>query len=219
MAKTDPNKIIDPFDNIEFQPLPDVSQSRFGEDRFRSVSEFQVGTANNESNPRVMRVNSEGMWLGQSKFRNIPNELTNFDNVKFQVDMSGNITATSFKTAASGRRIRISRSLIEFYDRNGVSRGFITGDSTLFMSASEDMRLSADRNMLINAVNAIQFSLSSIPYAAFDSITQSMVMLKTLILANLTTDPLPVDSLTGMVYYNTVSNTFRGYNGTAWNDL
>lgn len=219
MAKTDPNKIIDPFDNIEFQPLPDFSQARFGEDRFRSVSEFQVGMANNESNPRVMRVNSEGMWLGQAKFRRIPNELKSFDNVKFQVDMSGNITATSFKTGSTGRRIRISKSLIEFYDQNGVSRGFITGDSTLFMSASEDMRLSADRNMLINAVNAIQFSLSSIPYAVLDSITESMVMLKTLILANLTTDPLPADSSPGMVYYNTISNTFRGYDGTAWNDL
>lgn len=75
-----PNEIINPFTDVQNQPLEQESNVRYGSEFFRNVNELQVGMG-----AEVMRVDRQGIWLGAERFADAP----------FSVDMQGNVTATS----------------------------------------------------------------------------------------------------------------------------
>lgn len=75
-----PTEIYNPYTDIPIAPLEQKSNTRYGSDYFRDVNELQVGMG-----AKVMRVDSQGLWLGAERFVDAP----------FSVDMDGNVVATS----------------------------------------------------------------------------------------------------------------------------
>lgn len=73
-------KIIDPYENYDIVPQSDADGVK-GNDFLNAVKSLQVGFGN-----QVLRVDRQGLWLGNADFTSAP----------FKVDMSGNATATSF---------------------------------------------------------------------------------------------------------------------------
>lgn len=72
-------KIIDPYENYDIVPQSDADGIK-GNDFLNAVKSLQVGFGN-----QVLRVDRQGLWLGNADFTSAP----------FKVDMSGNATATS----------------------------------------------------------------------------------------------------------------------------
>ena len=143
MAKDDPNKIINPYEDGEVNSFdefdPDRDAEHFGEEHIMDVRELQVGFGE-----EVFRSDKQGIWLGAARFADAP----------FSVDMAGNVialtfTATSLKTADTGQHIEIDSSpsnQIRFYD-----------DATLFGLIEVDYDSGTDQgfiNILAQDLNA-----------------------------------------------------------------
>lgn len=123
-----------PYFDIPYADLPDISESRQGFDYLRNVAELQVGSSGNVPNPKVMRADKSGLWLGQKSFiEPINPEPTPTGDFRFQVDMQGNATAVSFKTGFTGSRIRIFEDKLESYDSSTPTpRVELTSDRLTF---------------------------------------------------------------------------------------
>lgn len=235
--------IIQPFENVGIVDLPVQDDSRLGLDQFRSVMELQVGTANNESNPQVWRANRQGQWMGQKAFIVIPGEPINRKAIKFQVDMSGNITATSFKTAGSGQRVRIIDNEIQIYDNNGILRteltnGFLifynpagavvgsvvgldTPDRMLFSSPDDMFFISGD-TLFFDPTNAYDFLVNGNIFLVMTQLLDAITCNRVLNLVALPADPLT--GIDGAMFYAdpthpTDPDEFRVLKAGTWRNM
>lgn len=213
---------VSPFADVRLVDLPVAEQSRYGNDQFRSVMELQVGMANNEFNPKILRVNRSGQWMGQQKFVQILGEPVNNKPIKYQVDMLGNITATSFKTAASGKRVQIFNDLIIIYDDNGIKRVEFNGPFEVFYDDT-GVRQGIitggnvpQPSLFIIGQDALVLSTINMPHLTFFDSLALGVWSTLMVFANLAVDPTPIN---GGMYYNTGTDKFRKCEAGVWSDV
>ena len=235
---------IIPFEDVPFVELPVPEDARFGQDQMREVMELQVGSANNEYNPRIFRVDQSGQWMGQPSFITIPNEPVNLKRIKYQVDMMGNITATSFKTASSGQRIRIIDNKFEIYDRNGVLRvkgddfaftfynqfgtqvGFIAGfDSPgnyLLIQGTESVFVRSNKSIFIDSIESTSVRINGNFFQVYSVLLDAIICFRPFVLASLPADP--VTALDGSMFYAdpthpTDPDEFRVMKAGTWRNM
>lgn len=75
-----PDKIINPYDDIAVALLNEGSDNLYGSQYLNDVRSLQVGYGG-----KVLRADSQGIWLGAEEFADAP----------FSVDMEGNVTAVT----------------------------------------------------------------------------------------------------------------------------
>jgi hypothetical protein len=207
------NEVIYPFDDIDQLEIPDQEQDRYGKDFFRNVRELQVGDATNESNPKVFRVDQQGIWLGRRKFLD--------PNPKFRVSMLGEVVGFSFQTALTGQRVFIQNNQIEFYDSANNFQGQIFGSTlpttAVILSAINTLLLSGGDHILINGFNYIALYVNGVLFALFDKTSDKIILSKPLGFAQLAADP--VTATNGDTYYNTITDELRTYKAGSWRDV
>lgn len=138
--------------------------------------------------------------------------------------------AAEMGTAPSGERIILSQlnNQIEFYDKEDNLRGAIfpaDGDNSLIIASfAKDILISALRNAILQGGNSVSISLNTSGTPELfelvtngDGITteKQITQYVVLHLANLLSEPSGAP-LNGMIYYNAISDEFRGYIGGAW---
>jgi hypothetical protein len=231
------------FDNVDFVDLPAPNDERFGQSFFREVNELQVGSANNEYNPKIMRCDSSGMWLGQKSFVKIPYEPTSTKRIKYQVDMLGNITATSFKTSENGKRVRIIDNRVEIYDvngklritlddfalnflnPNGVSVGSIIGWDTpdrMQISSAVNIFLRSGDTLFFDSVSDMSMRVNGNIFLLLSSLLDTIYCNRPLTLFTLSADP--ASAIDGAMFYAspthpTAPNEFRVFKNGSWRNI
>lgn len=217
------NYTIDPFYNVSILGLPEEVDSRFGLDQFRQVMELQVGSANNEANPKILRVNQQGQWMGQPRFVFIPNEPVNTQPIKYQVDMLGNITATSFKTAGSGQRVRIVGNSIEVYDANDIERIHIADEAIdffdfngIFVGSVFGSQSGSPKLILLGSSIVALGTSTALTHLFLDDLSATSYWIVPMVLAGFPADP---PAINGSMYYNTITDKSRVCEAGVWQDI
>jgi hypothetical protein len=201
------------YSDIGYAPMPEAIDERFGEKIFPSIQEFQVGFAGNEANPKVFRVDQQGLWLGRKIFLD--------PNPAFRVDMQGNVVAFSYSTALSGQRVLIQNNSIMFYDQAGVFQGQIAGTDVggakVLFSANETIFITAGKSVIVRGGDDVTIVVNSEIYSIASKLLDEFVFIKLMQLPQFDADP--ASSTLGTMYYNTVTDEVRVNKGGTWRDV
>jgi len=243
MAK-DKNKIIDPFDNVSNnEPILEEYVQKYGKSYLKKVEELQVGFVGKDStlNPRVMRANFQGMWLGANKFGAtivdaFPSPASLPTNAApFRVDMLGNIIATAL--FIDGRR----SGSIGFYDENNDLSGSIFGlgddlvlegtqsGSSVFFRTGGVLAggLFPGGSMVLVKTAASYFAPSDgafvfnygTPLQIFSDVANSVTLSPGAVFRLAPAASDPAGTADGSMYYNTTSSKARVKEGGVWRDI